>query len=358
MISGLRRVAPALCVLIAAAAYLGWVLARGGGDPLAFADLGTRYSELQPGGTEGYDGQFNYYIAEDPNPASVRARLDVPAYRYQHILYPLLARAIALGQGAAIPWVLVLFNLVCLTAATYLAGDVLELAGGSRWAALLIGLWAGLLGAVRLDLAEPLAILLVVLALRIAGLDFRKLALAMLTKETVLPFVAGWALLLLAHKEWRKAGILLAGLVPFALLQVWLFAVFGQIGLGSGGSGATPFEWLPFAGLVQVAATSSKAFLALAVVYLPGVLLPCAYGIGAPLADLARRRITLPGCLLFFNALMVLLAPFSTYREPLGILRLATGMILALWLYTTANKMEWWSKLGLVTLAYLPFLLN
>ena len=47
-------------------------------------------------GKAGYDGQFNYAIAADPLHAS--PALDVPAYRYQRILYPLLVRALALGQ--------------------------------------------------------------------------------------------------------------------------------------------------------------------------------------------------------------------------------------------------------------------
>ena len=66
-------------------------------DPLGLAELGTRYSQLDPAGTEGYDGQFAYYIAVSPNPKDVAIQLDVPAYRYQRILYPLMARSLALG---------------------------------------------------------------------------------------------------------------------------------------------------------------------------------------------------------------------------------------------------------------------
>ena len=96
--------------------YLAIVLARTGGDPLTFATLGERYGEGRPNGSEGYDGQFAYYIAVDPT--SARAKLDVPAYRYQRILYPLLARALGLGQMAWIPWSLLVVNLVALAMAT------------------------------------------------------------------------------------------------------------------------------------------------------------------------------------------------------------------------------------------------
>lgn len=360
------RLAPTACVLAVALAYLGWVLLRNAQDPLAFATIGTRFAAGDPAGTEGYDGQFNYYIARDPTPQTVRAYLDIPAYRYQHILYPVLARLLALGSPAAIPWTLLLLNIFCLGLITWLCSDLLAARGVSRWWAVLIGLWAGLLGAVRLDLSEPLALLLTVAALRVAGPAFDRriplaatlLALAMVGKETMLPFVLGWALWLAWRREFRKAMLLLAALIPFGLLQIWLWITFGAPGIGSGGAGATPFEWVPFLGLARVSEANTRAFAALLVAYLPGLLLPALYGIIAPLRDLAKRALTPEGALLFFNALMVALAPYSTFREPLGILRLACGLILCLWLYTSAGGKPWWPKLSLVGLAYILFILQ
>jgi hypothetical protein len=362
----LRRFAPTACVLAVALVYLGWVLLRAGGDPLAFAMLGTRFSTPDPAGTEGYDGQFNYYIARDPDPQTVRAHLDAPAYRYQRILYPLLARALALGTPEAGPWTLLFANLLSFAAVTFLAGELLVARGASRWAALPLGLWAGLLGSVRLDLAEPLALLLVIAALWLAGTRLERrvpltmllLALAMFAKETALPFVLGWAAWLAWRRDFRKATLILAALIPFGLFQFWLRAVFGSFGIGSGGAGATFFEWIPFLGIARVAEANIRVFALLLIVYLPGLLIPAVYGLIAPLRDLARRALTPEGALLFFNALMVALAPYSTFREPLGILRLACGLILSLWLYAAAGKKTWWMKLGLVGLAYLPFILQ
>ncbi len=360
------RFAPVLIVTLAAAAYLGWVLAASGGSPLALADVGTKYGVPDPAGTEGYDGQFNYFIALYPDPLRAEPHLDVPAYRYQHILYPLLARVIALGSDAAIPWTLAGINLVCLAVFCFLAGELLAQRGASRWAAVPIGLWAGLLGAVRLDLSEPLALALIAGALVLAGprLDRRiplaalLLALAMLAKETMLPFVVGWTAWLITQREFRKgAGIALA-LFPFLGLQIWLWRVFGSWGLGSGGAGATPFEVIPFAGLIRIGATSLAALAVLAAVYLPGLLFPAVYGLIAPLRDLWRRNSGPEGWLLLLNALMIAFAPFSTFREPLGILRLACGLIFCLWLYTAARKIKWWNKAGLIGLAYLAFILK
>jgi hypothetical protein len=360
----IARFAPTLCVILAAFFYLGRVYFSTGSDPLAFAYLGTRFSVPDPDGSTGYDGQFNYYIAVDPDPDRVAPHLDVPAYRYQHILYPLLARILALGVASWIPWTLPGINLICLAVYTYLSGELLARNGFSRWAALVVGLWAGLIGAVRLDLSEPLALLLAALALWIAGsgLDRKPLlcaallALAMLAKETMLPFVVGWSFWLAYRRRFRSALVLFASLIPYAALQAWLWSAFGSPGIGSGGVGATPFEWIPFAGLFRIAGVSVPAFGVLLAVYLPGLLVPVAYGLIAPVLDLIRRRAVPEGFLLLANALMIAFAPFSTFREPLGILRLACGLILCMWLYAAARKNRWWKKLGLAGLAYLAFL--
>ncbi|MBN1440874.1 MAG: hypothetical protein JW929_15815 [Anaerolineales bacterium] len=360
----LARFAPTLCAAALAAAYLGWVLLQAGGDPMAFAFLGTRFSEADPSGSDGYDGQFNYYIARDPDPQGVAPRLDVPAYRYQHILYPLLARTLALGIPAAIPWTLVGVNFFSLLAATFVAGELLHQRGGSRGGGLAFGLWAGLVGAVRLDLSEPLALLLVLLALWISGpsLDRRILAaasllgLAMLAKETMIPFVAGWAAWLISRRRSRDALLISASLLPFALMQIWLWRTFGSPGIGSGGADATPFEWIPFAGLFRIGQASLPALAAMSAVYLPGLLVPAVYGLAAPACDLFRRRISPESLLLAANAAVIAFAPYSTFREPLGILRLACGLVLCMGLYAAAKRQWWWNKLRLVGLAYLVFL--
>lgn len=60
-----RAIAPAFVTALAMLALVGIVISRAGGDPLALAQLGTQFSQGDPQGTEGYDGQFVYYLAED-----------------------------------------------------------------------------------------------------------------------------------------------------------------------------------------------------------------------------------------------------------------------------------------------------
>jgi hypothetical protein len=133
-----------------------WVIGSEGGDPMALVRPGTMYLEGNPQGTQGYDGQFVYYIARDPNPDTVKPFLDVPAYRYQRILLPLLARFVALGEGWAIPWALAALGILFQTAGTWALSTLLAEWGvnrGMRWRmdCLPGSLW------LLPDLPEPLA---------------------------------------------------------------------------------------------------------------------------------------------------------------------------------------------------------
>ena len=328
---------PWMVVALASALYGGAVLACHGGDPLAFAVLGTRFAEGDPRGTEGYDGQFAYQIALRLTDAS--PYLDVPAYRYQRILYPLLARALALGNPAWVPWTLILINGAALVASTWLMEDLLEGYGASPWYALGLGLYSGQLLAFRLDLNEPLATCLVLAALRTLReerwlFSTSLLALATLAKETSLTFVAGVALWLLWTRRWQRAA-LVAGVAtaPMAFYQTVLALWLGQPGLGSGGAGATPFPWVPFGGLWAIFPYGKEVFALFLVLMLPWAVLPSVAGFVLSLRELARgTRHPLPW-LFLVQSLTVAYLPFSTFREPVAMARLTVGLVLTTFLF-------------------------
>jgi len=351
---------PAGIVAVVTLAYMAAVVVRGDGDPLSLAMLGTRFSEGDPAGTEGYDGQFAYYIARDPLDGC--SRCDVPAYRYQRIVYPMLARALALGQGQLLPYTLPLLNLVALAAGTWLTEEILARYKVSRWYALTYGLYAGQLMAARLDLNEPLAYGLVQAALLLAERDRWKsgvvcFALAALTKETTLAFVAGYLLLLLARRQWgRLAGLSLGVGIPFAAWQVILRAWLGEWGIGSGGAGATGWEILPFRGLWSVGAVDMKALLLLALVMVPLAVIPALLSLWAAGRDLWRRRWHPFTAVLLVNALVMLFLPQSTYREFLGMLRLTSGLMMATILYGAGRRSKRTLNYTLLWLASLVFL--
>lgn len=349
---------PWMAVLLIGLAYAGVTLARFDGDPLAFALVGTRYSEGDPEGTPGYDGQFAYFIARDP--LGGWRHCDVPAYRYQRILYPLLAWALALGRPAGVGWTLVVVNLMALVGGAWATERLLAAHGISPWYALSYGLYGGLLAGLRLDLSEPLAIGLVQGAL-LAWEAHRRalagglLALATLTKETTLVAAAGLLLHLALTHRWRQAlelGLTVG--VPFALWQGALWAWLGQPGVGSGGAMATPFEPLPFGGLWRVATVSQPAFWLLLAIEGPLFVLPIVWALVASARDLIRRRYHPWVGVLLTQAAALLFLPFSTWREPLAMARLAAGLVAATVLYgglRRSKRVLRWSLGWLATLA-------
>lgn len=328
----------ALLLLVAA------VIFKANGDPLALVRIGTRYELSDPNGTQGYDGQFVYYIARNPDPKIVASQLDVPAYRYQRILMPLLARLISLGNNSALPWVLALMGILAQVAGTWAVAELLAQWNISRWYALIYGLWVGFALAVRLDLPEPLAYSLVAGAL-LAGerkhpvLSWILFGLALFAKEVTLVFLAAAILSALLKRDWREvAGLLGVGVLPYVIFQGWLWAVFGQPGIGSGGAMATGFEIIPFMGLLRIGVFSPLYLLAMLLVFGPAVVLPSIWGVWAAVKKFLVGETNVVVLALLLNCLVVAFLPFSTFRETGGTLRFVCGLVLAVLLFASRYR--------------------
>lgn len=353
---------PWVLVLLVTLAYVGLTLARYDGDPLAFALVGTRYSLGEPEGTEGYDGQFAYYIARDP--VGGHRYCDAPAYRYQRILYPLLAWGMALGRPEGVGWTLVALNVIALAGGTYFTERLLVTRGVSQWYALAYGLYGGLQAGLRLDLTEPLAYGLVQ-----AGLwawDRRRfwpaallLALSALAKETALIATAGLLLHLALERRWREAVRMgMAAVIPFAAWQGVLWFWLGMPGVGSGGAMATPFEWLPFAGLLRIATVNLPTFWLLLAIEGPLFVLPTMWALAVSVRSLLRGSKPVWVTVLLVQALVVPFLPFSTWREPLAMARMSVGLVAATLLYGTLRRSRRVLNYSLFWLATLAFLAN
>ena len=341
-----KKFAPTIVIFLVATLLVTVMILRAGGDPLALARLGTHFSQGDPHGTLGYDGQFIYYIARDLSPERVARYLDVPAYRYQRILLPLLARLLSLGHPGMIPWMLALLGVLSITGGAWAVGELFAGWGVSRWYALVYGLYAGFLLALIVDLPESLAYGLVAVAILLLERDHRlagwiALGLAVFAKETTLLFLAGVWLVYLYQRRWSDLlGLTLLGVVPYALFQVWLWIVFGAPGLGSGGALATPFEWIPYMGLLRIGVYSLPYLLAMLLVFGPTVVLPSIWGIWKSASHWYSGERNLFVACLFLNALVIAFTPFSTFRETGGILRFACGLVLALLLFCGRYRMR------------------
>lgn len=381
--SGLLIIRPWVVVTVLCLFYCLMVMVVNEGDPLALVTIGTRFSEGLTDGTEGYDGQFVYFIARDPSTAAIFIENggDFAAYRFQRILLPFLGMVLSLGQDALIPWALLAVNLAALAVGTALLEHLLVCHGVSRWYALGLALSIGMMGTVRLSLPETLAYALVLagivafpdslhnpgryIPIWVSAIFF---ALAALAKETTLLFVAGYGLYLLYQRRVRDAFILglVAGL-PFFIWQLVLYDRFGTFGIGSGGAMTTGFEIIPFGGVIRILTESvpdmqpatlpfgdllyttgdpaiSTASIMIFVIFLlllgPFVLIPTIWGLYTSWKSIRRGCFNIYVMLLLVNAGIMLFVPFSTYREPLGIFRFIIGLQIAVILYGAHVKSQ------------------
>jgi len=298
------------------------------------------------GGTVGYDGQFFDFIATDP--LGARPYLDNPAYRYGRPLYPLAARAVALGNQSAIPWALLLLGIVAIGAGTYALARLLARLGSPPWYGALVGAYPGLFLGVSHDLSEPLAYAFVALALLTrrrsligaAGL----FALAGLTRETTLIFPVVIALWLAIAERRRRDGAALAviGVGPYVVLKLGLLAWLHSLGTPA----QARLEPVPLLGLLRQWPWNDYAVQQLLAVVVPGLL-------AVAVVWWSTRRLSLELCLLAVNVIvLVLLLPKPTYVNYLASGRVATGVIVAFLLCIPALIRE-----GRVAQVWLPVVL-
>jgi hypothetical protein len=315
--------------------YVMGVLINSGGSPMACVLLGSRFSQNNPQGSEGYDGQFAYQIAL--NPLQAAPYLDAPAYRYQRILYPLLTRGLAFGQPDLIPWALIIVNIAAIGVGTWVTGLLLIEFKVSRWYALVYGLYGGQLLALRTDLNEPLAHCLVMVAIWTWARDRRwtivAFSLAALAKETSLIFLVAYGLYTFHQRQWRWTAVLATAGAPFLAYQLLLWQWFGSFGVGSGGANATPFSLIPLGGWLTIATVHIGAFLLISLIVAPMSILPSLAGIWLSLCRLRQGQIhPLVYCLLL-NSLVILFLPASTFREPAAMVRLTQGLAISMLLF-------------------------
>jgi len=322
----------------------------------------------------GYDGQFSYYIALDPLHA--RPYIDDPSYRYSRIVYPMLARALALGQPALIPYTLILINWLALAGGALALAVLLRRRGVSPWIALVYGLYPGLVLSLRRDLTEPLAFAFVALAIYLFDLRTRHalvwagvgFALATLTRESAAVFgvtYAAWSLLNGAARRpmasvlaanWRRAALLVAlTLAPYGLYKLFLLHW-----LGTSGVPATVAPTLvPFAGIFAYWPWRRIALEQVALVTVPGLL--CG---AAALWALWKRAWDVEVWSLLANVLLfVVFLNASSYATTDSSLRVTSGVVLAALLCLPVvdritGRQRWWFWISAALwLALFPFIL-
>jgi len=344
----LKRISflPALIVLLLMSCMVMLVVVAAGGNPLDLVRIGTFYDQHDPAGSQGYDGQFVYYIARNIHPRLVADKLDVPAYRYQRILMPLLGRVFALGKDEIIPWTLPVLGIIFQAVGTWIVAELLVIWGVSVWYSLVYGLWVGFTLAIRLDLPEPIAYACVAGAILA---EYRKknflswilFGLALFAKEVTIVFVA--AALVCAILQKRKKdilGLFAVSILPYAVFQCWLWLIYGEPGIGSGGAMATPFEVIPFMGFIRILLASWTYGLAMLFVFGSAIIFPAIWGMWVSIKKWISAENNILVFSLLFNALVIVFLPFSTVREPGGLLRFACGLVMSVLLFAAYYRIN------------------
>ncbi|MBV9355033.1 MAG: hypothetical protein JO023_05845 [Chloroflexi bacterium] len=276
------RAGPTLVGLVVGAVALGYVvlgMALHQWDPSEFVRASAPYADaarvpptlhVYPR-RRGYDGMFFYRLAVDP--ALVRrdagVGIDVPPYREQRILYPLIVWVASLDDPARVPALLVATNVLGLALLGLFGAHYAQALGRSAWWGVALPLHAGFQFSLTRDLAEIVeACFLVGAFLAIQQRRFPLaaigLALAVLTRETavmaaICVLVAGR----LPHRRrlpvpWYVGAV---GVAAYGLDSGVMAARWGVLPLvaGSGGLG------VPFQGLVTyVRATGRLGWIELA----------------------------------------------------------------------------------------------
>ncbi len=328
-----NRLRPWHVVLLCSLIYAAITLMGHNWDPMSFVIRGKAFDPLASNSSLGYDGQFAYQIAH--HPLNAAPYLDAPAYRYQRILYPVIARMLSLGIPELLPWTLIIVNLIALPTGTAVTEAILAQHSVNRWYAMTYGLFIGLFMPIRLNLTEPLAYLLVqvgVLAFlrgqpRSSGAAF---ALAALTREVTLLFPIGYALYMLGQRRWRE-GLVWVSVVftPFVAWQVALWLWLGEWGVGSGGALSTPFQTVPFRGWWLMASVNPTAFVVMSLLVVPMALAPAMLSIFAALHSFARGSNSPIIWALLMNASIFPFLPTSNVLDPLGLSRITAGLVVA-----------------------------
>lgn len=318
-----------------------------------FIDQGTNFVEqghtdpaihVVPGQVlpgSGYDGQFFYYIALDPFNAA--PYIDDPAYRYGRIAYPILARLLAFGVDAAIPWAMVVINLAANTLGTLALAVWLRRRSFSPWLAVIFGLAPGMVVAVQYDLAESMAYGLC--AFGVLAMDTKRLwlravgggllfSVAALTRETTIVYglvFAAWTLLQV--RDWSAIRSRFGPAILLAALTVIPYLVWRQL-VEHWFPGTMPpfrqsFEVIPYFGLwywfFHTAPNTGAPFATFAVA-IPGTI----FGVWVAYLLWRSRGRYVYGWLYLANFIpfVVFIARFS-YDDILAATRASDGVILA-----------------------------
>jgi len=179
--------------------------------------------------SDGYDGEFYHYIAHDPFlTRGFASCIDAPRVRYQRILLPLFAYALALGRDRFIDRAYFTVNLVFVFLGTYwLSRYCSNQARSPAWGLAFIVIPAVLVSNDRMTVDGVLTSLCVAFLLYSSEGSNRRLylclALAALTRETGLLLIVAYCWWLLSKRRLKAAIVFGTSALPALAWYAFVF---------------------------------------------------------------------------------------------------------------------------------------
>jgi len=331
-------------VLAAYLLYVGLVLSLHKYDPTVFIYIGSLFVDRvssvarlvhnigfgPPFWKAGFDGQFYYYLALDPQ--SAWQLLDTTA-RYQRILYPMIARGLSLGYLPLIPALMIIVNLASIFAGTEFLARLLKRYQLNPWYSLGYGFYVAQLLCLSRDLPEPLMYAFVIAAIyyaetrgsfHVAGILF---SLALFTKEPAILFIVAYAfgLLLSSGRRFLRSAVFLVvvPVLPYAAYQLLLLYRFGQVAFLGVGNLQT-FNLIPFYGVFQTPRTPAELVFITILIVIPATL-----SIAIFFRSVIRGRVDPLLVALLLNALFLVFLPPPSYVDVFTYGRVSLGLATA-----------------------------
>ncbi len=255
---------PLFVLAFVAAAYAVFILVRlsvHAWDVSYFVTAGdgmTNREEAPPGlsvmrGAMGHDGQFYYRLSLDPFTDRVTdygITLDLPAYRHQRILYPLMVHVLSLGNPAAVPFWMLLINYAGICVIAWSGSKYAQSLGLRAVWGLAFACYPGFVLTLARDFTEILAAALVITALWLVRVNRDRIApgfatMAVLARETTAlaaASVAGVAM----WRSWKTkrldSGLLFVVPVLAGIAwQMYLCSNWGHFATSGTGTMGWPF---------------------------------------------------------------------------------------------------------------------
>ena len=257
------------------------VLSEADWDPTIFVAFGedatatNEYAEQRLGEVwlrtvQGHDGKFFFVQANDPwvlEPEENAAILDLPLYRSQRMLYPVLAGVGGILAAGGVVWGLLIVNVLAIGFGTGAVARLATEMGGSAWLGLSFVLNLGLISEMTIDgagvVSSLFAFLAVLMVLRERMVPaYICLSLAVLSREVMLVAAAGVAFWLWRNNRRKEAAM--AAALPAGAAILWAVYLRLRIDLETGVDQVQGIGF-PFEGLVQAFEHWSNAPFDLAV---------------------------------------------------------------------------------------------